>query len=112
TCGRLIATVAMPRASLATITEGSLIPGASAIADSQRMELCRLHHFSQLANRHGAALKLVLCGNPQSDARFTARPTLLSRLSRRTITNVTQSSRASNVTGRSQCLILGPIHDQ
>src|SRR5262249_57212496 len=74
TCGRLIATVAMPRASLATITEGSLIPGASAIAGSQRMELSRLHYLSQLANRHGTALKLVLSGNPHSDARSPPRP--------------------------------------
>ena len=34
---------------------------ASAIADSQRMEFSRLHYFLQLANRHEAALKLVLC---------------------------------------------------
>jgi hypothetical protein len=61
TCGRLIATVATPRASLVTITEGSLISGASAIAGSQRVEFFRLHYLSQLANRHEAALKPVLC---------------------------------------------------
>src|SRR5215831_3746220 len=61
TCGRLIATVAMPRASLATITEGPLISGASAIAGSQRVEFSRLHYLSQLANHHEAALKPVLC---------------------------------------------------
>jgi hypothetical protein len=46
---------------LVTITEGSLISGASTIAGSQRVEFFRLHYLSQLANRHEAALKLVLC---------------------------------------------------
>src|SRR5262249_3126782 len=57
TCGRLIATVALPRGSLATITEGPLISGASAVAGSQRGEFSRLHYLAQLANRHEAALK-------------------------------------------------------